>query len=109
METRTKREFQRLAIALRLTLKDGSPVVVGGEKCPNDLRIVQALEAAGWTVRRLTKAQRSDMRDDMGSDQRHVTSVDRLSATVREILDSPSGMVDAGGIITVEQALLLGM
>lgn len=107
MEDRALR--QRLASALGLTLKDGSPIIVGSPKCPPDRKIVAALIERGWQVTRLTNAQRDDRREDTGYDGRHGSDTTRLSPEIRQLLDCPSGLRDCGGDLTLEDHLLLGM
>lgn len=107
MEDRALR--QRLAIALGLTLNDGSAIVVGSPKCPPDRRLVAALLARGWQVTRLANVQQDDLREDTGYGGRHCSDTTTLSPEIRDLLARPSGLRDAGGEIMLEDHLLLGM
>lgn len=100
---------QRLAIALGMTLSDGSPIVEGGPKCPPDRKIKAALKAAGWMVTRLSNAQRSDLRDDAGVDRRYISDDMALPAKIRDLLSQPSGVSDGDGPITLEEHLLISV
>ena len=39
----TRRQIQTLAIAAGMALKDGSPIVIGGPKCPTAMKIIAVL------------------------------------------------------------------
>lgn len=109
MSDPTRVKMQELAAAAGVTLKDGSPVVVGGEKCPPTQKIIARLQEMGWEVRRMTKAQRSDAQDDYGFAGRHISNAGDLPADVWAIMQSDSGFADCDGPMTVDRYLLTSM
>lgn len=90
----TRRQLQRLAVAAGVTLKDGSPVTVGGEKCPAIRRIKEAI---GFEDNRMTRDQYSDAKDDYGATRPYFRAMHEGGADVRAILQEWSGVTDCDG------------
>ena len=94
--------LQRLAIAAGMTLSDGSPIVIGGPKCPSVSRIKDAI---GFDARRMTKDQFSDAHDDYGAVRPYLSPTHQAGSEVGALLDEWSGTTDCDGEMPVWQYL----
>ena len=90
---KTKREQQqRLAIALGLRRKDGTPYTIGGEFAPPVDRLAAALRRIGYTWGRLTRDQAEDIgfvgnSPGEGESGHHWADSEKLSAELTAILE----------------------
>lgn len=89
-----RRQLQKLAIAAGMRLSDGSPIVVGGDKCPPVAKIKQAI---GFEARRMTRDQFSDARDDYGATRPYFRALHDGNEKVEAILNEWSGFTDVDG------------
>lgn len=99
---RMKQQMQRLAIAAGMTLSDGSPIVVGGPKCPPTHRIKAAI---GFDPRRMTHEQFSGAQDDYGAVRPYYGANHEAGAGVVALLAEWSGMTDCDGEMSLETLL----
>lgn len=90
----SRRQMQRLAVAAGVTLKDGSPVVVGGDKCPPAEKIKKAI---GFDARRMSRDKFSDAQDDYGAVRPYYAASHEGGDAVRAILEEWSGISDCDG------------
>ncbi len=84
---------QKLGLALGLTLKDGSPIVVGGNKSPSLQKLASALVLMGYRWQRVSRDEAED-RGYVGSapgegEAGHHVVESRLPNDVVDILRSP--------------------
>ncbi|MFH1603388.1 MAG: hypothetical protein ABIH03_05730 [Pseudomonadota bacterium] len=88
-----KRETQqRLAIALGMTLKDGSQIQVDGGKCPSVTKMLDFMrDHYGASFARFSRAQREDNLDDFGGRARHDAAWGTVPPAAAAILDEPCG------------------
>ena len=98
----TRQQRQRLAIAAGMTLHDGSPIVVGGPKCPPTHKIKAAI---GFDARRMTRDQFSDAVDDYGATRPYFAATHEAGEEVDAILRDWSGITDCDGEMTMETYL----
>jgi hypothetical protein len=89
-----RRQLQRLAVAAGMTLSDGSPVAVGGSKCPPAAKIKAAI---GFAANRMTRDQYSDARDDHGATRPYFGATHDGNDEVAAILGEWSGVSDCDG------------
>ena len=100
----TRRQLQRLAIAAGMSLKDGSTIVVGGDKCPPTHKIKKAIN---FRANRMTRDQYSDAQDDYGAVRPYFGAGHDGGGEVSGILAEWSGMTDCDGKISMETCLQL--
>lgn len=97
-----RHQLQRLAIAAGMTLSDGSPIVVGGTKCPPTRKIKDAI---GFEANRMTRDQYDDARDDYGATRPYFAAIHDGSAEVEAILQDWSGFSDCDGEMSLRDYL----
>lgn len=114
--THERTQKQRLAIAAGMTLSDGSPIVVGGLKCPSTAKIKAAI---GFEANRMTRAQKYEAFGEYGAagnlgtvDANGVASARPYfaashegSGEVESILGEWSGMSDCDGEMSLRDLL----
>lgn len=98
----TRRQLQRLAIAAGMTLSDGSPIVVGGPKCPQTHKIKAAIQ---FNANRMTPDQFSDAHDDYGAVRPYFRAMHEGGSDVEAILAEWSGITDCDGEMDMETYL----
>ena len=98
----TRRQLQRLAIAAGMKLKDGSTIVVGGNKCPPTYKIKEAID---FRANRMTRDQYGDARDDHGAVRPYFGADHDGGGEVSTILAEWSGLTDCDGEISLETYL----
>jgi len=103
-KSETRKQFQRLAIAAGVTLKDGSPVTVGGKGCPPVAKIKAAI---GFEARRMTHDEYSDAKDDYGATSPYYSPTHEGSEAVAAILGEWSGFTDCDGEMSLEDYLTI--
>jgi hypothetical protein len=97
-----RQQLQRLAIAAGMTLSDGSPIVVGGTKCPPTRKIKDAI---GFAANRMTRDQYSDARDDYGATRPYFAATHECGSEVEAILGEWSGLSDCNGEMSLRDYL----
>ena len=98
----TRVQLQRLAVAAGMTLLDGSPVVVGGAKCPHIRKIKAAI---GFVSGRMSRDKFVAMKEDAGVARPYFAAQHDGGESVDSILQEWSGEVDCDGEMTVETYL----
>jgi hypothetical protein len=101
-QAHTRRQLQRLAIAAGMVLSDGSPIVIGGPKCPPMRKIKSAI---GFEANRMTRAQFGDARDDCGATRPYYGSRHEGSEEISALLEEWSGETDCDGEMSLETYL----
>jgi len=85
-----------------MTLRDGSPIVVDGPKCPPIHKIKAAI---GFTANRMTRDQYSDARDDYGAERPYFAPDHEAGIDADAILKEWSGFSDCDGEMSLEHLL----
>jgi hypothetical protein len=89
----TRETQQRLAIALGMTLKDGTAIKVDGGKCPSLTKILDFMrDHFEASFRRINKDRRSDNYDDFGGTARHDVCWGDIPAEAMAILHEKCGV-----------------
>lgn len=98
----TRQQLQRVAIAAGMTLHDGSPIIIGGTKCPPTHKIKAAI---GFAANRMSRDQFSDAHDDFGATRPYYAASHECGTVVDTLLAEWSGVTDVDGEMTLETYL----